>query len=64
MTYLLFCDTNHFVSFSCNSQQDIEAFREEIERRQLSEGISPSKAIESNNGQVDDESNSQVSTCS
>lgn len=46
------------------SQQDIEAFREEIERRQLSEGISPSKAIESKNGQVDDESNSQVGTCS
>lgn len=46
------------------SQQDIEAFREEIERRQLSEGISPSKAIESKNGQIDDESNSPVSTCS
>lgn len=33
------------------SQQDIDAFREEFERRQQTEAASPSKAVEMKNGE-------------
>ena len=41
---------NELIFFYGYSQQDIEAFREEFERRQQSEA-SPSKAVEVKNGE-------------